>query len=63
MAEVDADPNFTGGAAIRCDGSLLFVRPSGRPAVEWEMIARAMLGWAFQVPLPELPEPYQLSEP
>lgn len=63
VAEVDADPNFTGGAAVRGDGSMLFVRPSGRPAAEWEMIARAMLGRAFHVPLPELPEPYQISEP
>jgi hypothetical protein len=58
----EGGPGFTGGAAVLEDGSLLFVRPAGRPAVEWEMMARSMLGSALLVALPPLPEPYQLTE-
>ena len=59
---VVAEPGFTGGTYVRADGSLLFVRPAGRPTAEWELTARAMLGKALRVPLPELPAPYQLTE-
>lgn len=59
---LDCDPGFTGGAAVRGDGSLLFVKPAGRPAVEWELMARAMLGKALRVSLPDLPDAYQLTE-
>ncbi|AWT42587.1 MULTISPECIES: hypothetical protein [Streptomyces] len=62
VSTVEAEPGFTGGAYVRGDGSLLFVRPAGRPAAEWEMMARAMLGRALRVPLPELPDLYQLTE-
>lgn len=61
VSVLETDPGFTGGAYVRDDGSLLFVRPSGRPEAEWEMMARAMLGRLLRVPLPELPEMYQLS--
>ncbi|MEV6696265.1 hypothetical protein AB0M68_03755 [Streptomyces sp. NPDC051453] len=57
------DPTFTGGAAVRPDGTLLFAKPPGRSAAEWDMLARAMLGQALRVPLPELPEPYRICEP
>ncbi|MEU4154783.1 hypothetical protein [Streptomyces antimycoticus] len=46
----------------RPDGSLLFVRPAGRPQAEWEIVARAMLGRALRVPMPELPSLYELTE-
>jgi len=59
---LDCEPGFAGGAAVRGDGSLLFVKPAARPAIEWELMARAMLGKALRVPLPELPDPYQLTE-
>lgn len=62
VATIEAEPGFTGGAYVRGDGNLLFVRPAGRPAAEWEMMARAMLGRALRVPLPELPPLYQLTE-
>lgn len=61
VSEIDAEPGFTGGAYVRGDESLLFVKPTARPAVEWELMARAMLGTALRVPLPELPAPYQLT--
>lgn len=61
VSVVDAEPGFTGGAYVRGDSSLLFVKPARRPAVEWELMARAMLGAALRVPLPDLPEPYQLT--
>ena len=62
VSTVDADPGFTAGAYVRADGSLLFVRPAGRPEAEWEMLARAMLGRALRVPMPELPGLYELTE-
>ncbi|WP_194235932.1 hypothetical protein [Streptomyces acidicola] len=62
VAVLDTDPGFTGGAAVHPDGRLLFVRPASRPAAEWELMARAMLGRALRVPMPPLPEPYELTE-
>lgn len=55
------DPGFTGGTYVREDGSMLFAMRLGQPAAEREMIARAMLGEALRVPMPELPEPYRLT--
>lgn len=62
VTTLETDPGFTGGAYVRADGSLLFVRPAGRPEAEWEIVARAMLGQALRVPMPELPDLYQLTE-
>lgn len=62
VSVLEAEPGFTGGTYVREDGSLLLLRPAGRPAAEWELMARAMLGKAFHVPMPPLPEPYQLTE-
>lgn len=62
VSVLETDPGFTGGAYVRADGSLLFVRPAGRPVVEWELMARAMLGQALRVPLPPLPGLYELTE-
>ena len=62
VSVLEADPGFTGGANVRGDGSLLFVRPTGRPAAEWEMVARSMLGRALRVPMPDLPSLYELTE-
>ncbi|MFF9309953.1 hypothetical protein ACF1BS_03490 [Streptomyces sp. NPDC014748] len=62
VSVLETDPGFTGGTYVRKDGSMLFVRPAGRPEAEWELTARAMLGRALRVQLPPLPEPYQLSE-
>ncbi|MEF9521324.1 MULTISPECIES: hypothetical protein [Streptomyces] len=59
---LEADPGFTGGTYVREDGSLLFARPAGQLGDEWELMARAMLGAALRVPMPPLPEPYQLTE-
>ncbi|MYR84055.1 hypothetical protein GTY41_03625 [Streptomyces sp. SID685] len=58
---LEAGLGFTGGTYVRDDGSVLFVRPAGRPDVEWEMMARAMLGRLLRVPMPQLPEPYRLT--
>lgn len=55
------EPGFTGGTYVRKDGSMLFAMRKGQPATEREMIARAMLGEALRVPMPPLPEPYQLT--
>ncbi|MEU3826485.1 hypothetical protein AB0F36_14370 [Streptomyces sp. NPDC029080] len=62
VSVLKADPGFTGGAYVRADGSVLFVRPAGRPEAEWEMMARAMLGRVLRVPLPDLPSLYELTE-
>lgn len=62
VSVLETEPGFTGGAYVRRDGSLLFVKPAGRSAAEWEMTARSMLGSALRVAMPPLPEPYQLTE-
>lgn len=62
VSVIEAEPGFTGGTYVRSDGSLLFVRPAGRPEAEWELTARAMLGAALRVPLPDLPAPFKLTE-
>ncbi|MFE0794728.1 hypothetical protein [Streptomyces mutabilis] len=62
VVEIEADPGFTGGTYARGDGSLLFVRPAGRPVAEWEITARALLGRALRVPLPPLPAPFEVTE-
>lgn len=63
VSELQVDePKFTGGTYIRPDGSMLFALPHGQNRWEREMIARSMLGQALRVPMPELPEPYQLTE-
>jgi hypothetical protein len=62
VSVLKAGPRFTGGAYVRGDGSLLFVRPAGRPEAEWEIVARAMLGQALRVPMPPLPDLYELTE-
>lgn len=62
VSVLETDPGFTGGAYVRDDGSLLFVRPAGRPEAEWEMMARSMLGTVLRVPMPPLPDLYELTE-
>ncbi|MFE0887883.1 hypothetical protein ACFW4Q_02410 [Streptomyces rochei] len=62
VVEVEAEPGFTGGTYARADGSLLFVRPAGRPVAEWEITARALLGRVLRVPLPPLPAPFEVTE-
>lgn len=62
VSTLETDPGYTGGAYVRADGSLLFVRPAGRPDAEWEMMARSMLGRVLRVPLPPLPDLYELTE-
>ena len=62
VVEIEAAPGFTGGTFQRPDGSLLFVRPAGRPVAEWEITARALLGRALGVALPPLPTPFEVAE-
>lgn len=53
---------FTGASAVRPNGSIAFYLPTGRARAEREIAARSMLGQAFRVQLPDLPDPYRLSE-
>ncbi|MBW8704397.1 hypothetical protein MBT84_32840 [Streptomyces sp. MBT84] len=55
------EPDFTGIAVVKGD-KIRFILPAGRPDAEREIVARAMLGQTLHVELPDLPEPYQLSE-
>lgn len=55
------EAKFTGYMAVLKSGRLLMALPDGRPQAEREMVVRSMLGQAFHVQLPDLPDPYQLS--
>ncbi|MGW3727327.1 hypothetical protein [Streptomyces sp. NPDC000851] len=55
------DPTFTGIAVVKRD-KVRYILPAGRPSAEREIVVRAMLGQTLHVDLPDLPEPYQLSE-
>lgn len=56
------NPGFTGAVVQRSDGSLVLSMPPGRPALERDTVARAMLGYAIGIPLGPLPEPYRMTE-
>lgn len=55
------EPEFTGIAVVK-RGQVRFYLPEGRCDAEREIVVRAMLGQTLHVDLPDLPEPYQLSE-
>ncbi|MFG2130511.1 hypothetical protein ACGFNV_22215 [Streptomyces sp. NPDC048751] len=55
------EPEFTGIAYIK-RGQIKYVLPAGRPDAEREIVVRAMLGQTLHVELPDLPDPYKLSE-
>jgi len=56
------DPGFVGALVQRRDGSLVLSMPPGRPRLERDCVARAMLGRAVGVPLGRLPGMYELTE-
>jgi hypothetical protein len=56
------DPGFIGALVQLPDGSLVLSMPPGRPRIERDTVARAMLGQVVGVPLGPLPELYQLTE-
>ncbi|MGW9024793.1 hypothetical protein ACWGQ5_11260 [Streptomyces sp. NPDC055722] len=55
------EPDFTGIAIVKRD-KVRYILPAGRPDAEREIVVRSMLGHTLHVELPDLPEPYQLSE-
>ena len=56
------DPGFIGALVQLPDGSLVLSMPPGRPRLERDTVARAMLGQVIGVPLGPLPKMYQLTE-
>jgi hypothetical protein len=56
------DPGFIGALVQLPDDSLVLSMPPGRPRLERDTVARAMLGQVIGVPLGPLPEMYQLTE-
>jgi hypothetical protein len=56
------DPTFIGALLQLPDGSLVLSMPPGRPRLERDSVARAMLGRAVGVPLGRLPGMYELTE-
>jgi hypothetical protein len=56
------DPDFIGALLQLPDGSLILSMPPGRPRLERDCVARAMLGRAVGVPLGRLPGMYELTE-
>ncbi|MER5507192.1 hypothetical protein ABT052_17905 [Streptomyces sp. NPDC002766] len=55
------DPEFTGYMTVGKSGQLLLATPPSRPQAEREIVVRALLGTAFGVELPDLPDPYRVS--
>lgn len=55
------EPDFTGIAVVKRN-QVRFILPEGRCDAEREIVVRAMLGQTLHVELPDLPEPFQLSE-
>src|SRR5690349_23606764 len=55
------EPDFTGIAVVKRD-QVRYILPAGRPDAEREIVVRAMLGQTLGVQLPDLPEPYKLTE-
>lgn len=69
LAELDVELVESGitergftGYAHQEDGRLLLAMRPGQPAVERDCVARALLGNALGVPMPDLPAPYRLSD-
>lgn len=56
------DPGFIGALVQREDGSLVLSMPPGRPRLERDCVARAMLGRMVGLPLGRLPGMYELTE-
>ena len=56
------DPGFIGALVQLPNGSLILSMPPGRPRIERDTVARAMLGQMIGVPLGPLPEMYELTE-
>jgi hypothetical protein len=56
------DPGFIGALLELPDGSLVLSMPPGRPRLERDCVARAMLGRAIGVPLGRLSGMYELTE-
>jgi len=56
------DSGFIGALVQLPDGTLVLSMPPGRPRLERDTVARAMLGQVIGVPLGPLPELYQLTE-
>lgn len=55
------DPAFTGYMTVGKSGRLVLATPPSRPRIEREIVVRALLGTAFGVELPDLPDPYRVS--
>jgi hypothetical protein len=56
------DPGFIGALLELPDGTLVLSMPPGRPRLERDCVARAMLGRVVGVPLGRLPAVYELTE-
>lgn len=56
------DPGFIGALVQRRDGRLILSMPPGRPRLERDSVARAMLGQMVGLPLGHLPGMYALTE-
>lgn len=54
------DREFT-GYVVPEDGHLVLALPAGRDESERDTITRHLLGTAFRVPMPPLPDAYQIT--
>ncbi|MEV7032714.1 hypothetical protein AB0N99_21175 [Streptomyces sp. NPDC093272] len=58
---VIVDQGFTGYMTVGKSGRLVLAMPPNRSQAEREIVTRSMLGTAFGVELPDLPEPFKVS--
>lgn len=57
-----ADRSFFGAVVQRKSGETYLSMPTGRSELEHDTIARYLIAQAFDVGLPQLPEPFVTSE-
>ena len=56
------DAEFFGAVVQRKSGEMYLAMPTGRSEREHDTIARYLIARAFDVDLPELPEPFETTE-
>jgi hypothetical protein len=56
------DAKFFGAVVQRKSGEVILSMPTGRSELEHDTVARYLIAQAFDVDLPQLPEPFETTE-